>query len=87
MKKSRLQELAGLMAEAQVHELDAAVKDKVAYKEFINAMDVLLADWYAAGFTKQDVVDYMNKILPAGGPTNNNDIPGFEGTRDALANL
>jgi len=85
MKKSRLQELAGLMAEAQVHELDAAVKDKVAYKEFINAMDVLLPDWYAAGFTKQDVVDYMNRILPA--PTNNNDIPGFEGTRDALANL
>lgn len=67
MKKTRLQELAGMMTEASVSQLDAAVKDKVAYKKFIDAMDVLLDDWYAAGFTKQDVVDYMDGILPDGG--------------------
>ncbi len=64
--KQRLQELAGIMTEAQVHELDAAVKDKVAYKKFIDAMDILLDDWYAAGFTKDDVVEYMSGTLPEG---------------------
>jgi hypothetical protein len=70
MKKSRLQELAGLsenkgnIKEAQVYELDRAVKDKAAYRRFIDAIDILLRDWYEAGFTKDDVVEYMGKILP-----------------------
>tara|TARA_R110002126_G_scaffold79757_3_gene197826 strand:+ start:1820 stop:2383 length:564 start_codon:yes stop_codon:yes gene_type:complete len=73
-----------------VSELDRAVKDKAAYKQFISSMDILLSDWYADGFTKQDVVNYMNQVLPASEPSNtssSNDMPGFAGTRDALANI
>tara|TARA_R110002073_G_scaffold173886_4_gene331059 strand:- start:178 stop:882 length:705 start_codon:yes stop_codon:yes gene_type:complete len=72
MKKSRLMELAGLVSEsdlaayAGIGTLDRAVKDKIAYKKFIEAIDVLLDDWYAAGFTKDDIVDYMKGILPEG---------------------
>jgi len=67
MKKSRLMELAGLVSEyAGIGTLDQAVKDKVAYKKFIEAIDILLDDWYAAGFTKDDIVDYMRGILPEG---------------------
>ena len=67
MKKSRLMELAGLVSEyAGIGTLDQAVKDKAAYKKFIEAIDILLDDWYAAGFTKDDIVDYMKGILPEG---------------------
>ena len=55
-----------LAAYAGIGTLDRAVKDKVAYKKFIEAIDVLLDDWYAAGFTKDDIVDYMKGILPEG---------------------
>ena len=72
MKKNRLMELAGLISEsdlaayAGIGTLDQAVKNKVAYKKFIEAIDILLDDWYAAGFTKDDIVDYMKGILPEG---------------------
>lgn len=82
LTKQRLMEIAGLKTEAQVHELDAAVKDKVAYKKFIDAMDILLDDWYAAGFTKDDVVEYMSGTLPEGPGISEG---GYYGERDSYA--
>lgn len=72
MKKSRLQELAGIKIEAQGDNLEYAIKDKSTYREFIDIMDELTDIWYAAGYTKQDIVDYIDGMLPANNSSYNN---------------
>ena len=91
LNKKRLMEIAGLVSEsdlaayAGIGTLDQKVKDKVAYKKFIDAIDILLDDWYAAGFTKDDVIDYMKGILPEGpGDIKEEAHHGIEDIADAL---
>ena len=107
MKKTRLQELAGIkkplnegniwdrnedgsaptladttaryaamkgqsLDEAQGNDLGAAIKDKSMYREFIDIMDQLTDIWYATGYTKQDIVDYIDGMLPAENTSYNN---------------
>lgn len=69
--KQRLMEIAGLK-EAQGNNLEAAIKDKSMYREFIDIMDQLTDIWYAAGYTKQDIVDYIDGMLPAENTSYNN---------------
>ena len=58
--------------EAQGNNLEAAIKDKSMYREFIDIMDQLTDIWYAAGYTKQDIVDYIDGMLPAENTSYNN---------------
>lgn len=52
--------------ESLVTNMDNAIKDKMAYLEFTDAIDKLLDDWYMAGYTKNDVIAYMESTLPSG---------------------
>ena len=49
-----------------VSDMDNAIKDKTAYLEFTDAIDRLLDDWYMEGYTKNDVIAYMESTLPSG---------------------
>jgi len=42
------------------------IVDRTQYKKFIASMDTLLDDWYAEGFDKGDVLNFLNAILPEG---------------------
>lgn len=42
------------------------IVDRTQYKKFIASMDKLLDDWYAEGFDKGDVLNFLNAILPEG---------------------
>ena len=44
--------------------MDALV-DRETYKKFIDSLDSLLDDWYMEGFDKNDVVAYMEVIIPS----------------------
>ena len=35
------------------------------YKKFIDSLDNLLDDWYMEGFEKDDVIEFMSKIIPS----------------------
>lgn len=39
--------------------------DRETYKRFIDSLDNLLDDWYMEGFDKNDVVAYMEVIIPS----------------------
>ena len=39
--------------------------NKETYKRFIDSLDNLLDDWYMEGFDKNDVVAYMEVIIPS----------------------
>jgi hypothetical protein len=40
--------------------------DRETYKKFIDSLDDLLDDWYMEGFDKNDVVAFMEVIIPSG---------------------
>ena len=42
-----------------------ALVDRKTYESFINSLDDLLDDWYMEGFDKNDVVAYMEVIIPS----------------------
>lgn len=42
------------------------IVDRTQYKKFTASMDKLLDDWYAEGFDKGDVLNFLNAILPDG---------------------
>jgi hypothetical protein len=44
--------------------MDALV-NRETYKKFIDSLDSLLDDWYMEGFDKNDVVAYMEVIIPS----------------------
>ena len=51
-----------------VPRMEMAVEEqgkKQTYKEFISSLDNLLDDWYMEGFDKNDVVAYMEVIIPS----------------------
>ena len=37
----------------------------VEYQKFIDSLDNLLDDWYMEGFEKDDVIEFMSKIIPS----------------------
>ena len=39
--------------------------DRETYKRFIDSLDNLLDDWYMEGFEKDDVIEFMSKIIPS----------------------
>ena len=39
--------------------------NKETYKRFIDSLDNLLDDWYMEGFEKDDVIEFMSKIIPS----------------------
>ena len=82
MKKSRLMELANV-AVTEGAAMSAVEADDMAVEILNHLMD---NDIIERGFDEELATELIVLIL-TGGPTNNNDIPGFEGTRDALANL
>ena len=70
-------EVAGLLELASVSQMDSAVANKASYKKFVDAMDSLMDDWYGAGYTKKDIIAYMDNILPDG--------PNEEGLKEQRA--
>jgi len=44
--------------------------DVAQYKKMIDSMDKLLDDWYAEGFDKGDVLNFLNAIIPEDGSGN-----------------
>ena len=37
----------------------------VEYQKFIDSLDNLLDDWYMEGFEKDDVIEFLSKIIPS----------------------
>ena len=79
MKKSRLMELANIK-EYQKNTNTPYFKELVPrmegmadvaqYKKMIDSMDKLLDGWYAEGFDKGDVLNFLNAIIPEDGSGN-----------------
>ena len=42
-----------------------AMVDRETYKRFVDSLDGLLDDWYMEGFDKNDVVAFMEVIIPS----------------------
>ena len=42
-----------------------AMVDRETYKRFVDSLDNLLDDWYMEGFEKNDVVAFMEVIIPS----------------------
>ncbi len=79
MKKSRLMELANIKEYQQntntpyFKELVPRMEgmaDVAQYKKMIDSMDKLLDGWYAEGFDKGDVLNFLNAIIPEDGSGN-----------------
>ena len=49
----------------KIHKDNVDIKVYRTYKKFIDSLDNLLDDWYMEGFEKDDVIEFMSKIIPS----------------------
>ena len=59
MKEANIEEQSDLVPRME------SMVDRETYKRFIDSLDNLLDDWYMEGFEKDDVIEFMSKIIPS----------------------